>query len=72
MPPRKKTKPQAIQPPVATKTHCSTENQPNSSQISEETAKAANIKGFAFKPLAKNDIGELIRKIFKENASCHG
>jgi CheY-like chemotaxis protein len=34
-----------------------------SSQISEETAKAAGIMGFAFKPLAKKDIGELIRKI---------
>jgi CheY-like chemotaxis protein len=34
-----------------------------SSQISEETAKAAGIKGFAYKPLAKKDIGELIRKV---------
>jgi nitrogen-specific signal transduction histidine kinase/ActR/RegA family two-component response regulator len=34
-----------------------------SSLISEDTAKAAGIKGFAFKPLAKKDIGELIRKI---------
>jgi CheY-like chemotaxis protein len=34
-----------------------------SSQISEETAKAAGLKGFALKPLAKKDIGALIRKI---------
>jgi PAS domain S-box-containing protein len=34
-----------------------------SSQISEEKAKAAGIKGFAYKPLAKKDIGELIRKV---------
>jgi CheY-like chemotaxis protein len=34
-----------------------------SSQISEEKAQAAGIKGFAFKPLAKKDIGVLIRKI---------
>jgi len=34
-----------------------------SSQISEETAKAAGIKGFAFKPITIKDIGELIRKI---------
>jgi PAS domain S-box-containing protein len=34
-----------------------------SSQISEETAKAVGIKGFAFKPITKKDIGELIRTI---------
>ena len=34
-----------------------------SSLISEEMAKAAGIKGFAFKPLAKKDLGEMIRKI---------
>ena len=34
-----------------------------SSQITEDMAKAAGIKGFAFKPLAKKDIGELIRKV---------
>jgi hypothetical protein len=33
---------------------------------------ATKIMEFAFAPLAKNDVGELIRKIFKENASCHG
>jgi len=34
-----------------------------SSLISEDKAKAAGIKGFALKPLAKKYIGELIRKI---------
>jgi hypothetical protein len=34
--------------------------------ISEDKAKALGIKGFALKPLAKKDIGELIRKIFDE------
>ena len=34
-----------------------------SSLITEDKAKAAGIKGFAFKPLAKKDIGELVRKI---------
>jgi PAS domain S-box-containing protein len=34
-----------------------------SSQITEDKAKAAGIKGLAFKPLAKKDIGELIRKV---------
>jgi len=31
--------------------------------ISEDKAKALGIKGYAFKPLAKKDIGELIRKV---------
>jgi PAS domain S-box-containing protein len=39
-----------------------------SSQISEETAKAVGIKGFAYKPLAKKDIGELIRKILDDKS----
>ncbi len=34
-----------------------------SSLITEDKAKAAGIKGFALKPLAKKDIGELIRKV---------
>jgi PAS domain S-box-containing protein len=34
-----------------------------SSLITEDKAKAAGIKGFANKPLAKKDIGELIRKV---------
>jgi CheY-like chemotaxis protein len=34
-----------------------------SSLINEDKAKAAGIKGFAFKPLTKKDIGELIRKV---------
>jgi len=34
-----------------------------SSLITEDKAKAAGIKGFAMKPLAKKNIGELIRKI---------
>ncbi|MDK9706182.1 MAG: PAS domain S-box protein [Desulforhopalus sp.] len=34
-----------------------------SSLITEDVAKAAGIKGFALKPLAKKDIGELIRKV---------
>jgi PAS domain S-box-containing protein len=34
-----------------------------SSLISEDKAKALGIKGFAVKPLAKKDIGELIRKV---------
>ena len=37
-----------------------------SSQISEDQAKAAGIKGFAYKPLAKKEIGELIRKVLDE------
>ncbi|TKB12337.1 PAS domain S-box protein [Desulforhopalus sp. IMCC35007] len=37
-----------------------------SSQVSEETAKAAGIKGFAFKPMTQKDIAELIRKILDE------
>lgn len=35
--------------------------------ISEDNAMAAGIKGFAMKPLAKKDIGELIRKILNGN-----
>jgi nitrogen-specific signal transduction histidine kinase len=38
-----------------------------SSQISEDKAKAAGIKGFAYKPLAKKDIGDLIRKVLDRN-----
>ena len=34
-----------------------------SSQISEDKAKAAGIRGFAYKPLAKKVIGELIREV---------
>lgn len=34
-----------------------------SSQINEDKAKASGIKGFAYKPLAKKDIAELIRKV---------
>ena len=34
-----------------------------SSQISEEKVQVAGIKGFAYKPLAKKDIGELIRRV---------
>jgi len=34
-----------------------------SSLITEDKAKVAGIKGFAMKPLAKKDLGELIRKI---------
>jgi signal transduction histidine kinase/ActR/RegA family two-component response regulator len=34
-----------------------------SSQISEGKAKAAGIRGFAYKPLAKKEIGELIREV---------
>lgn len=34
-----------------------------SSQISEDKAKAAGIRGFAYKPLAKKEIGELIREV---------
>lgn len=40
-----------------------------SSQISEETAKSTGIKGFASKPLAKRDIGSLIRKILNKKNS---
>jgi CheY-like chemotaxis protein len=38
-----------------------------SSQISENKAKTAGIKGFAYKPLAKKEIGELIRKVLDRN-----
>jgi CheY-like chemotaxis protein len=41
-----------------------------SSQISEEAAKSAGIKGFALKPLAKKDIGELIRRVMDGEESC--
>ncbi len=34
-----------------------------SSLISEDKAKAAGIRGFAYKPFAKKEIGELIRKV---------
>ena len=34
-----------------------------SSLISEDKVKAAGIRGFAYKPLAKKEIGELIRKV---------
>ena len=37
-----------------------------SSQITEDIAKADGIKGFAYKPLAKKDIGDLIRKVLDE------
>ena len=40
-----------------------------SSLITEDMAKAAGIKGFAFKPLAKKNIGELIRKVLDEGKS---
>jgi len=40
-----------------------------SSLISEDKAKAAGIKGFAYKPLAKKDIGALVRKILDEKNS---
>lgn len=35
-----------------------------SSTMSEEKARSLGIKGFAFKPLAKNDLAALIRKVF--------
>ncbi len=38
-----------------------------SSQITKDKAKASGIRGFAFKPLAKKDIGELIRKVLDGN-----
>ena len=38
-----------------------------SSQIDEDKAKAVGIKGFANKPLAKKDIGVLIRKVLDGN-----
>ena len=37
-----------------------------SSLISEDKAKAAGIKGFAYKPLEKKEIGALIRKVLNE------
>ena len=40
-----------------------------STLISEDKAKAAGIKGFAYKPLAKNEIGELIRKVLDRKES---
>ena len=40
-----------------------------SSLISEEKAMAMGIKGFALKPLAKNDIAALIRKVLRKGES---
>jgi PAS domain S-box-containing protein len=40
-----------------------------STLISEDKGKAAGIKGFAYKPLAKKEIGELIRKVLDEENS---
>jgi PAS domain S-box-containing protein len=40
-----------------------------SSQITEDKAKAAGIKGFALKPLTKNDISGLIRKVLNNTDS---
>jgi len=40
-----------------------------SSQVSEETARAYGIKGFAMKPLAMKDIATLIRKVLDEKKS---
>ena len=36
-----------------------------SSLITEDKAKAVGVKGFAFKPLAKKELGELIRKVLE-------
>ncbi len=40
-----------------------------SSQVSEEKARSAGIRGFALKPLAKTDIAALIRKVLDEGKS---
>ena len=38
--------------------------------VDEVQAKACGIKGFAFKPLAKKEIGELIRNVMERENSC--